>query len=242
MSIETLIEFQKRIADMKNPRNRRAFLDSFYAELRQSNLSEAQVQEVGRASELLKQYGFEPHSRKLMIRAGTAFLASMDLGRLGDEDMYAALPYVNHIADQMESVGLVQPADDLIDYFTLQVVLMTPEQSKPSTLPLSESMTQAKKIAAHFPEGYREKSRFVVLPKDGPEIPGEFELEGKMVYPGYTRDGIMEIKTKIQNDPQGPISFGDAPEGVPSTVTYQRLRERPLRGIMLINYSMPSRQ
>ncbi|MDD5192239.1 MAG: hypothetical protein PHH54_05870 [Candidatus Nanoarchaeia archaeon] len=238
MSIETLVEFQKMIEKMKNPRERRASLDSFYARLKQSDLSEVQVEEIGRASELLEKYGFKPHSRKLMIKAGTAFLSSMDSRKLSEEDMYSALPYVNRISDQMETAGLVRLSDDLIDYFTRQIISMTPQLPKLG-LPLSEPVDKAKAIASYAPEGYRKKSRFVVLP-GMLGVPKEFELEGREVYAGYTRDGFMNIRSIKSRNKMGEAILGQPPEGIPDCVTYERLREHPLRGIMLITYSAPT--
>lgn len=243
MTLDKLIQFQKDLERIKDPRERRGFLDSFYTRLKQTSLSDAQVAEIGKASELLQKYGFEPHARRLMIEAGIGFLCSMDLCRFEDENVYEALPYVNKIADHMESSKselAIKFAGYLIDYFVVQVVLMTPNDCKPSTLPLSKEMAQAKAIASFVPEGYRRKSRFVVLPENGRRVPGEFELEGHMVYPGYTRDGIMEIGKKgAEKWEKGPVTLEKAPEGVPPHATYERLRDSPLRGIMLITYRVP---
>ena len=65
MSLERITEFQSRMHQMKDPRVRRGFIDSFHARLVQGDIYRLTPNAIDLAAELEAKYGFEPHSKKL---------------------------------------------------------------------------------------------------------------------------------------------------------------------------------
>ncbi|MHA1829693.1 MAG: hypothetical protein ACTSX6_13725, partial [Candidatus Heimdallarchaeaceae archaeon] len=66
MLSERVAELESKLNEMKDPRVRRAFLDSLYARLIQGDILRTHPEVVAKVAELLQRYDFTPHANKLL--------------------------------------------------------------------------------------------------------------------------------------------------------------------------------
>lgn len=69
MNLQQAKQFGESLATLKNPRQRRAFLDSNYAVLKAGVIEECEAGAVEELARQLKMYGFEGHAHKLLTNA-----------------------------------------------------------------------------------------------------------------------------------------------------------------------------